>query len=53
MHTALPRGQHLEVLWAQYAKNFLLKQTNKEAGTLYFHKFSMIQMTSVSGKPLP
>lgn len=25
MHTALPRGQHLEVLWAQYAKNFLLK----------------------------
>lgn len=52
MHTAFPRGQHLDVLWVQHTKNFLLKQT-KKAGTLYFHKFSMTEMTSVSGKPLP
>lgn len=51
MHTALPRGQHLDVLWVQHTKNFLLKK--KKAGTLYFHKFSMTEMTSVSGKPLP
>lgn len=35
MHTALPRGQHLEVLWVQHTKNFLLEQTKKQAPYIF------------------
>lgn len=39
MHTALPRGQHLEVLWAQHAKIFLLKQQTKKQASYIFTSF--------------